>query len=236
MTDGELLKYAIENGTINAALVQEKIEMQRRKELLEKHPFKIWEGSDGLWNTYLPDEDKGGIRKRKRTREELENFVRSSIAFHKLTAKSYSNLATLINGMFRYAKKNRYIILTDEIRELVQKIRNLNPNGEYLMERNGKRLTGTSFDSGIARICKKLGFNRKSMHKIRKTYGTMLIDGGVDKSLVAEQMGHADISCTEKYYYFSNKDVESKEKQIQAALSNKKVSELTGSGIDALSL
>lgn len=49
-------------------------------------------------------------------------------------------------------------------------------------------------------------------------------------------MGHADISCTEKYYYFSNKDVESKEKQIQAALSNKKVSELTGSGIDALSL
>lgn len=104
------------------------------------------------------------------------------------------------------------------------------------MERNGKRLTGTSFDSRIARICKKLGFNRKSMHKIRKTYGTMLIDGGVDKSLVAEQMWHADISCTEKYYYFSNKDVESKEKQIQAALSNKKVSELTGSGIDALSL
>lgn len=108
MTDGELLKYAIENGMINAALVQEKIEMQRRKELLEKHPFKIWEGSDGLWNTYLPDEDKGRIRKRKRTREELENFVRGSIAFHKLTAKSYSNLATLINGMFRYAKKNRY--------------------------------------------------------------------------------------------------------------------------------
>lgn len=75
MTDGELLKYAIENGMINAALVQEKIEMQRRKELLEKHPFKIWNGSDGLWNTYLPDEDKGRIRKRKRTREELEDTI-----------------------------------------------------------------------------------------------------------------------------------------------------------------
>lgn len=75
MTDGELLKYAIENGMINAALVREKINMQRRKGLLEKHPFKIGEGIDGLWNTYLPDEDKGRIRKRKRTREELEDTI-----------------------------------------------------------------------------------------------------------------------------------------------------------------
>ena len=36
ITDTELLKYAIENGMIDAALVQEKIEMQRRKDLLEK--------------------------------------------------------------------------------------------------------------------------------------------------------------------------------------------------------
>ena len=34
LSDLELLKYAVENGMINTALVQEKIEMQKREELL----------------------------------------------------------------------------------------------------------------------------------------------------------------------------------------------------------
>ena len=34
MSDAELLKYAVENGMIDAALVQEKIEMQKREKIL----------------------------------------------------------------------------------------------------------------------------------------------------------------------------------------------------------
>ena len=59
LSNAELLKYAIENGIINPALVQEQIEMQKRKELLEKHPYKITCGKDGRWSTYLPDKEKG---------------------------------------------------------------------------------------------------------------------------------------------------------------------------------
>ena len=33
LSDSELLKYAIENGIIDAALVQQKIEMQKKKEM-----------------------------------------------------------------------------------------------------------------------------------------------------------------------------------------------------------
>ena len=55
LSDLELLKYAVENGMINTALVQEKIEMQKREELLNKHPYKIYQGKDGKWYTYLPD-------------------------------------------------------------------------------------------------------------------------------------------------------------------------------------
>ena len=57
------------------------------------------------------------------------------------------------------------------------------------------------------------------MHKIRKTYGTTLLDSDVDEKFVVEQMGHADITTTKKYYYFSNKSAESKMKQINAAIS-----------------
>ena len=55
LSDLELLKYAVENGMINTALVQEKIEMQKREELLNKHPYKIYQGKDGKWYTYVYD-------------------------------------------------------------------------------------------------------------------------------------------------------------------------------------
>ena len=47
MENQDLLKYALEHGMINLSYVQEQIEMNRRKELLDKHPYKIWEGKDG---------------------------------------------------------------------------------------------------------------------------------------------------------------------------------------------
>ena len=56
------------------------------------------------------------------------------------------------------------------------------------------------------------------MHKIRKTYGTTLIDGGVDESIIIEQMGHSDIHCTKQYYYFSNKNREKKQSQLSKAI------------------
>ncbi len=57
------------------------------------------------------------------------------------------------------------------------------------------------------------------MHKIRKTYGTTLLDSDVDEKFVMEQMGHTDIATTKKYYYFSNKSTENKVKQINSAIS-----------------
>lgn len=64
------------------------------------------------------------------------------------------------------------------------------------------------------RVCKKLEIPYKPNHKIRKTYGTMLIDGDVDDSFIAEQMGHADVSTTREYYYYSNKRENKRKQQI----------------------
>lgn len=75
MTDTELLKYAVENGIIDTALLQEKIEMQKREEYLKKHPYDIWQGKDGNWRTYLPDEIKGRRPVKRKKREDVENAV-----------------------------------------------------------------------------------------------------------------------------------------------------------------
>jgi len=71
----EILKYAAENGMIDLSYVQEKIEMAKRKELLERHPYKIWEGKNGCWYTYLPDSEGGRVLKKRRSREDLEKDI-----------------------------------------------------------------------------------------------------------------------------------------------------------------
>ena len=60
----EMLQFAIESGIIDESTIQEKMEMNERKKYLEKHPYKIWEGKDGKWYTYLPSGEKRRLIKR----------------------------------------------------------------------------------------------------------------------------------------------------------------------------
>lgn len=75
MDNNEILKYAIENGMIDLSYVQDEIEMKQRKELLEKHPYKIWEGSNGCWYTYIPDAKGGRILKKRKSKADLEKEI-----------------------------------------------------------------------------------------------------------------------------------------------------------------
>lgn len=114
---------------------------------------------------------------------------------------------------------DRYLIIPESARETIKKILELNPNGRYLFSENGSRIRANAFNRKLSRVCETLHIPHRSMHKIRKTYGTTLIDQNVDESLIAEQMGHKDITTTKKYYYFSNRSKTNKVKQINEALS-----------------
>ena len=379
MLESEVLQYAIDNGIIDTTLIQEQIRMKKNNELLQKHPYKIWEGKDGKWYSYFPDEGKGRVLRKRNTeklikdeiiaywkkqesnptisdiysewingkvqREEItkatrdrynrqyeqcfsdfgkhkikniseydiEEFVLDTIYNCKLTQKGFSNLRTLILGIFKLAKRKRLVsfsiselmndmdiskklfrrnvknddeqvFTTDElpkvldylkenpdivnlgifllfktglrigelaalkktditqniihiskteirynddagnivyevrdspkteagIRDVVipdsgirilNRIRLLNPFGEYLFERRGKRIRTYVFRERLRNICRKLDITMKSPHKIRKTYGSILIDNNVQESLVINKMGHTDIKTTKKHYY-----------------------------------
>ena len=401
--DNELLKYAVENGMIDLSYVQEQIEMNKRKELLEKHPYKTWQGQDGRWYTYLPDVSKKDERRlvkrndRKKledvvasywkqfgevhtlkstfyewadeklrygeiekntydryetdfhrffnngfentnikniTEDALEDFIKTTINKKQLTSKAYSGMRTLIIGIFKYAKKHkysdisihtffgdlnlskkifakkvkcvekevfteheikaivkyingkemkirelgillaiytgmrpgelsalkqsdirknertihvqrsevkykgsngktvisvrdfpksdagdRYLLLSDKAYDTVKKILRLNPFGEYLFqdEKTHKRVTENGFNHKLNRICTAVNIPVRTMHKLRKTYGTTLIDHGVSDSIITEQMGHADIKTTRQYYYYSNQSNGEKLEQLNRA-------------------
>ena len=72
-----LLAQAVEAGIINPDLLQQQIEMSKRQSYLSQHADEhtIWQGSDGWWNTYIPDDEKGRKRVKKRTRAEVEDII-----------------------------------------------------------------------------------------------------------------------------------------------------------------
>lgn len=399
--DNEILQFIINNGMINISDVQNSMETMKREELLKKHPYKIWQGKDTKWYTYLPDGEKGRILRKRTTKRaieddvieywktELENpiirevfdewnnrrlelkkisnathlrnkqtfdrhykefgnkriksvsaddigsFLEEQIPLHNLTSKAFSNLKTITRGFLKRAKKRklitfnveemlqdldtsetdfkkrikedyeevfnekemqvmvkylkenldaknigillmfatgirvgelvalkhnafdgntikirrtetrylgedgkyvysvkefpkseagvRTVVIPEDYMWLCSKIKILNPFGEYVFtDSNGKRMTTNCIRRRQEQNCKKLGIYRKSPHKIRKTYGSILLDYNVDNRLIMEQMGHTDINCTETHYHRNRKNIEQKSRIISSIPEFKK--------------
>lgn len=383
-----MLNFALESGMIDLDTIQMQIEMNERKKYLEMHPFSIWEDKQGTWHTYLPDEKKGRIHKKRKTEKEIQSIVvdywkgetenptindvfnewndrrfelqKISAATHQrnrqyyerhyeqfgkrkirnvdaeeivdfleeqiprfnLTAKAFSNIKGITKGFLKRAKKRKLIdwnieealydldvseidfkkrIKEDyeevfdetemsiiinylvnnldtqnigillmfvtgirvgelvalkhevfeenyfkirrtetnyklngetvyEIKEfpkseagvrdvvipqnymwLYSKIKSLNPFGEYVfVNSRGERMTTNCFRARLRRICEKLNIYKKSPHKIRKTYGTILLDNNVDQRFVLGQMGHSNVKVTENHYHRNRKSIAKK--------------------------
>lgn len=76
-TKEELLQLLDKQGIITSDAVQELVEMDKRKQALEQHNYSIFQGTNGRWYTYLPDDTKKNGRKQivKSTKEKVEDAV-----------------------------------------------------------------------------------------------------------------------------------------------------------------
>ena len=108
----------------------------------------------------------------------------------------------------------RHIIIPSNAIWIIKSIRRLNPFGTYIFEQKGKRITVASFDRRIRTLCKNVGITEKSINKIRKTYATILLDEGIDESIIISQMGHTDIETTKRFYYKDRNTMEHKRQVI----------------------
>ena len=417
----EQLKSGIDNGTINYDDVLKNNEDMERKRILEQHPYRIWEASDGRWKTYLPDTTKKGGRvlKAKANREAIEQlivadykkkeiadesktltikdlylqwieyksikakssgymkrinadwkkyyepdkelinqkivdinvitldeWVHSIVKKYKMTKKMYFNMAIILRQSFEYAKKKGYIdynpfpdidfntkllvrskkkesstqvystdeqkkitdymlsrfnndhsdtsalaviltfetgvrtgellalkstdikgnrmqiqrqevreyeridgdsfdmkvkgfetvdytktddgfreiYLTEKAREIIKMItdsnekRNVYDDDYIFINKLGKRTNQRSVQSRVEKGCRAIGIPTKTMHKIRKTQISTLIDGGVNIDEIRRQSGHADERTTYNNYCFNRYSDEQTEQQIESAM------------------
>ena len=112
----------------------------------------------------------------------------------------------------------RKIILTQEAISIINRAHELNPNGKYLFENNNIRIWGNSFSKKLMNICRYVKIPVRSLHKIRKTYATNLLNARLDDKIIEKQMGHTTIDMTRNFYYFDNHNKDVVKDQIENAL------------------
>lgn len=101
--------------------------------------------------------------------------------------------------------KIRDVILSLEAKHILSLLRNIQPiqHGYIFLNERGERMTTRCFDYEIRKYCARCNIPVLSMHKLRKTYTSVLLATGYAEKVVQEQLGHADISTTQKHYNYN---------------------------------
>ena len=110
----------------------------------------------------------------------------------------------------------RTIFIPGEYGWIIEELRRINPNSEYLAsKKNGERMHTEYLRRRLYKICRDLDFDKeKSPHKMRKTFCSILLDGGFDKNLIISIMGHTDINTSENFYHYDRKSASKKQDMI----------------------
>lgn len=123
----------------------------------------------------------------------------------------------------------RSFFLVPEAIEIIEKIKASNKangfydNGYLFVNKDG-RATSRKLSRRHQTICKRAGVEPKSLHKIRKTFISTLIDADVNISLIREVVGHKSEITTYKNYCFNTHTKDESENILTEALSGAKSS------------
>lgn len=106
----------------------------------------------------------------------------------------------------------RTVFVPTEFSSILKRLKFMSGNDEYIFWKNDKNIKVLQVRKRLYTLCDKLGIKRKSPHKLRKTYVSILLDNGVDKRLVQDVAGHTQISTSERNYHRNRKSDQKKEK------------------------
>ncbi len=100
----------------------------------------------------------------------------------------------------------------------------LNPNGEFIFERNGGRLTARAVTYWLSKYCRDAGITYKSPHCTRRTTASRLCTEGMPLDKIRDILGQVDESTTLSYIYNPNTEQENLDIMNKALKNNNKKS------------
>lgn len=93
----------------------------------------------------------------------------------------------------------RYQPLTQEALRILEKIRELNPDGEFILMSDGRQLNANTFNRWLKRYCEECNIPVRSSHKIRFCVASILYDKGVPLTVLQQLLGHTTTAMTLHY-------------------------------------
>lgn len=93
----------------------------------------------------------------------------------------------------------RYIPLLPAAKEILNQIKLLNPNSEYIFIRDGQPIATVTFNRHLKKCCKELGIEYRSSHKIRFTTASILHKNGANEAELSQLLGHTTVNMTRHY-------------------------------------
>ncbi|MCD8131933.1 MAG: site-specific integrase [Lachnospiraceae bacterium] len=160
--------------------------------------------------------------------EEQENCIhvqRMEVKeYNQLPDGTWGDLRRVVVDRTKTIQGNRNVYLTSAARDILATVHSFNEemgygnDGYIFMNENG-RVTSPSLNRRIRRYCRKIGISEKSMHKIRKTYISTLIDSDeININYIREQVGHADARTTYGSYCYNRKSKNLTAQEMEKAL------------------
>ena len=105
--------------------------------------------------------------------------------------------------------------LTPSAKRILEKIRKLNPDSEYILIRSGQPLSTCTFNRRLKKICVQLGIEYRSSHKLRFSTASIMYKNGVEDTQLQRLLGHTTLTMTRHYL----RDVASQE-ELTRQMSN----------------
>lgn len=182
---------------LNLSDVQDSMEAMKREELLKKHQYKIWQGKDGKWYTYLPDESKGRVLKKKNTKSKLEDLL---ILYYKQEKQREDNRACTFHKRYSvWVKRQKDCGVADNTVTKYESDYKRFFEGSNIENRNIHDITDDDITAFLIERIKEKGFNYRAVKSMFSMINGVFEKSLKDKIIAENPCKYVDLPVMKKF-------------------------------------